>query len=62
MRPLWGLILFALVGLLIVMEIVSTKAMKRLGIEPSPVAKWLRIANIAAVVLVVGLAIWVVLK
>lgn len=62
MRPVWGLILLALVGALIVMEIASTKAMKRLGIEPSPAAKWLRIANIAAVVLVVGLAIWIVLK
>jgi uncharacterized membrane protein len=61
-RPVWGLRLLALVGALIIMEIVSTKAMKRLGIEPSPAAKWLRIANIAAVLLVVGLAIWIVLK
>ena len=62
MKPVWGLILLALVGLLIVMEVASNRAMKRLGIEPTPAAKWLRIVNIVAVVVVVGFALYVVLK
>jgi len=61
-KPVWGLILLALVGLLIVMEVASNRAMKRLGIEPTPAAKWLRIVNIVAVVVVVGFALYVVLK
>jgi hypothetical protein len=36
--------------------------MKRLGVEPSPSAKWLRIVNLLAVVIVVGFALWIVLK
>jgi len=59
MNPLWGLILLALVGLLIVMEVASNAAMKRLGVTPSPAAKWLRIINLVAVVLVVGFALWI---
>ena len=62
MKPVWGLILLALVAALIAMEFFSNRAMKRLGIEPSPSAKWLRIVNLVAVVLVVGFALYVVLK
>jgi len=61
-KPVWGLILLALVGLLIVMEVASNRAMKRLGIEPTPAAKWLRIVNIVAVVVVVGFALYVELN
>jgi uncharacterized membrane protein len=61
-KPVWGLILLALVGALIAMEVASNRAMKRLGVEPSPSAKWLRIVNLLAVVIVVGFALWIVLK
>jgi len=54
----WGLILLGLVALLVVMEVASNAAMKRLGVTPSPSAKWLRIANLVAVVLVLLLALW----
>jgi len=54
----WGLVLLALVGLLIGMEVASNAAMKKLGVTPAPSAKWLRIVNLAAVVLVVLLALW----
>lgn len=56
----WGLILLALVAALIAMEVASNAAMKRMGVEPSPSAKWLRIANLAGVVLIVLLALWFV--
>ena len=62
MKPVWGLILLALVVALVVMEVASNKAMKRLGIEPSPAAKWLRVVNLVAVVVVVGFALYIVLK
>ena len=62
MKPVWGLILLALVVALVVMEVASNKAMKRLGIEPSPAAKWLRAVNLVAVVVVVGFALYIVLK
>ena len=62
MKPVWGLILLGLVAALIGIEVFSDRAMKRLGIEPAPAAKWLRIVNLAAVVLVVAFALWVVFK
>ena len=62
MKPVWGLILLGLVVALIVMEVASNRAMKRLGIEPTPAAKWLRIVNLLAVIIVVGFALWIVLK
>jgi uncharacterized membrane protein len=61
-KPVWGLILLALVVALIAMEVASNRAMKRLGVEPAPAAKWLRIVNLLAVVIVVGFALWIVLK
>ena len=54
----WGLILLGLVALLVVIEVSSNVAMKRLGVEPSPSAKWLRIANLVGVVLIVLLALY----
>lgn len=62
MKPFWGLILLGLVALLVAMEILSTRAMKKLGIEPSPVASWLRAANLTAVVVVIGFALYVIFK
>jgi uncharacterized membrane protein len=61
-NPIVGVILLALVLLLIGIEFFSNRAMKKLGIEPTPAAKWLRIVNLVAVVLVVGFALWIVLK
>ncbi len=62
MKPVWGIILLALVGALVLIEVFSTRAMRRLGIEPSPAAKWLRIVNVVAVVGVVAFALWVLMK
>lgn len=62
MKPVWGLILIALVAALVAIEIFSNKTMQRLGIEPSPAARWLRIVNIVAVVGVVSFALWAILK
>jgi len=61
-KPVWGLILLALVVALIAIEIFSNRTMKRLGIEPTPAAKWLRVVNLVAVILVVAFALWVVMK
>jgi len=61
-KPVWGVILLALVAALIAMEIFSNRAMKRLGIEPAPAAKWLRIVNLVAVIIVVAFALWIVFK
>ena len=55
-----GIVLFGLVAVLIAIEIASNQAMKRLGVTPAPSAKYLRIANLVAVVLVVVLALWFV--
>ena len=60
MEPKLGIILLALVVALIAIEILSNRAMKKLGIEPSPSAKWLRIVNIVAVVGVIGFSLWVI--
>ena len=62
MKPVWGLILLALVAALVAIEVFSNRTMKRLGIEPTPAAKWLRIVNLVAVVGVVLFALWVILK
>ena len=62
MKPVWGLILLALVVALIAIEIFSNRTMKRLGIEPAPAAKWLRIVNIVAVIGVTSFALWIVFK
>jgi uncharacterized membrane protein len=62
MSPLIGLILLVLVGLLVGIEVFSNRTMKKLGIQPAPAAKWLRIVNLVAVVLVVGFALWVLVR
>lgn len=62
MKPVWGLILLALVAALIAIDVFSNRAMKKLGIEPAPAAKWLRIVNLVAVIGVVVFAFWVILK
>ena len=62
MKPVWGLILLALVVALVAIEVFSNRTMKRLGIEPAPSAKWLRIVNLVAVVLVTSFALWIVFK
>ena len=54
----WGLVLLGLVALLVVIEVSSNVAMKRLGVTPSPSAKYLRIANLVGVVLIVLLALY----
>jgi hypothetical protein len=54
----WGLVLLGLVAALIGMELASNAAMKKLGVTPAPSVRWLRIANLTAVVLVIILAIW----
>lgn len=62
MKPVWGLILLGLVVALIAIEVFSNRTMKRLGIEPAPAAKWLRVVNLVAVVGVVLFALWILLK
>ncbi len=62
MKPVWGLILLALVVALIAIEVFSTRTMKRLGIEPAPAARWLRIVNLVAVIGVTAFALWIVFK
>ena len=62
MEPVWGLILLALVAALVAIEVFSNRTMKRLGIEPAPAAKWLRIVNVVAVIGVIAFSLWVVFK
>lgn len=62
MKPIWGVILLCLVAALVAIEIFSNRAMKKLGIEPAPAAKWLRIVNLVAVIVVVGFSLWVIFK
>jgi len=62
MEPKLGIVLLALVAVLIAIEIFSSRAMKKLGIEPAPAAKWLRIVNLVAVIGVTGFAVWAISK
>ncbi len=62
MKPVWGLILLALVVALVAIEVFSNRTMKRLGIEPTPAAKWLRIVNLVAVIGVIAFSLWIVFK
>jgi len=61
-KPVWGLILLALVVALVAIEVFSNRTMKRLGIEPTPAAKWLRIVNLVAVIGVIAFSLWIVFK